>query len=58
MCIRDRFGEAPGMTDLTVTVADSLLAKAVDVRVADEQTRPARPTAQLGDCLLYTSRCV
>ena len=43
------FGEAPGMTDLTVTVADSLLAKAVDVRVADEQTRPARPTAQLGE---------
>lgn len=41
------FGEAPGMTDLTVTVADSLLAKTVDVRVADEQTRPARPTAQL-----------
>lgn len=30
------FGEAPGMTDLTVTVAD-------------EQTRPARPTAQLGE---------
>ena len=43
------FGEAPGMTDLTVTVADSLLAKTVDVRVADEQTRPARPTAQLGE---------
>lgn len=42
-------GEAPGMTDLTVTVADSLLAKTVDVRVADEQTRPARPTAQLGE---------
>lgn len=41
------FGEAPGMTDLTVTVADSLLAKTVDVRVADKQTRPARPTAQL-----------
>ena len=37
------------MTDLTVTVADSLLAKTVDVRVADEQTRPARPTAQLGE---------
>lgn len=42
-------GEAPGMTDLTVTVADSLLAKTVDVRVADEQTRPSRPTAQLGE---------
>ena len=42
-------GEAPGMTDLTVTVADSLLAKTVDVRVADEQTRSARPTAQLGE---------
>ena len=42
-------GEAPGMTDLTVTVADSLLAKTVDVRVADEQTRPTRPTAQLGE---------
>ena len=42
-------GEAPGMTDLTVTVADSLLAKTVDVRVADEQTRPVRPTAQLGE---------
>lgn len=42
-------GEAPGMTDLVVTVADSLLAKTVDVRVADEQTRPARPTAQLGE---------
>ena len=42
-------GEAPGMTDLTVMVADSLLAKTVDVRVADEQTRPARPTAQLGE---------
>ena len=42
-------GEAPGMTDLTVTVADSLLAKMVDVRVADEQTRPVRPTAQLGE---------
>lgn len=42
-------GEAPGMTDLTVTVADSLLAKTVDVRVADEQARPARPTAQLGE---------
>ena len=42
-------GEAPGMTDLTVTVADSLLAKTVDVREADEQTRPARPTAQLGE---------
>lgn len=42
-------GEAPGMTDLTVTVTDSLLAKTVDVRVADEQTRPARPTAQLGE---------
>ena len=42
-------GEAPGMTDLTVTVADSLLAKTIDVRVADEQTRPARPTAQLGE---------
>ena len=37
------------MTDLTVTVADSLLAKTVDVRVADEQTRPARPTVQLGE---------
>ena len=37
------------MTDLTVTVADSLLAKTVDVRVADEQTRPVRPTAQLGE---------
>lgn len=42
-------GEAPGMTDLTVTVADSLLAKTVDVRVADERTRPVRPTAQLGE---------
>ena len=42
-------GEAPGMTDLTVTVADSLLTKTVDVRVADEQTRPARPMAQLGE---------
>ena len=29
-------GEAPGMTDLTVTVADSLLAKTVGVRVANE----------------------
>ena len=42
-------GAAPGLTDMTVGVLSTPLSKTVDVRVSDEQTRPARPVAQLGN---------
>ena len=41
-------GAAPGLTDMTVGVLNTPLSKTVDVRVSDEQTRPARPVAKLG----------